>query len=235
MKALLILLAAGLACGQTLTTITDQVVGPDGQPVNGQASVLLNGACQSANDYVGPKSITVFVANGVFTVSLVPNSGGCSNTAYGVQWALAGGAHWIETWKVPVSSTPLTINEVLVNASGAPNWARGSYSINITTPLTSDTGLLQYVDAYAYNVASVSCSTDTGSVTINLDVRSSATPNTAGTNVLSAPLVCGATATATGTLSSGVSVPGGSPINLQVLAVSGSPDVVRIFVQKSAQ
>jgi hypothetical protein len=235
MKAILLLLAASLAVGQTLTTVTETVVGPDGQPVSGQASIHLTGACQSGSDYVGQKTVTAMFTSGAFSVSLVPNSGGCVNTSYAVQWNIAGGTNWTETWVVPVSSSPVSVNSVLVNPSVVPTWARGAVAINITTPLTSDTGLFQYADPYPYNVSSVSCSTDVGSVSINIDVRSTTAPNMPGVNILSGPLVCGSATTASAVLSAPAAVPAGAPINLQVLAVSGSPDVVRIFVQKSAQ
>ena len=235
MKAILLLLAAGLAVGQTLTTVTETVVGPDGQPASGQAAIHLTGACQSASDYVGPKTVTALFTAGAFSVGLVPNAGGCTNTSYAVRWQVAGGQIWTENWVVPPSATPVSVDTVRLPVLTGPNWTRGSFSLNITMPLTSDDGLFQYVDAFPYNIASVSCSTDVGSVTINFDVRSAAAPNTAGTNVLATPLVCGATGTANSALSPVVSVAGGAPVNLQVLAVSGSPDVVRIFVQKSAQ
>ena len=114
-----------------------------------------------------------------------------------------------------------------------PIWSRGTFSIIVTQPLTSDTGLVQYVDSYLYGIAAVACSTDQGTVTINLDIRSPNTPNTAGTNVLPSSLECSPAGTASFAPETPVLVPANAPVDLEVLAVSGMPNVVRVFVSKS--
>lgn len=232
-----VLALSGSLLAATLTTVTQNVVNPDGTPASGQATIKINGSCQSASDYVGLKTITEKFTAGAFSVQLVSNDGGCIGTSYSVAWALTGGPTWQETWVVPYSATPLSVNSVKISSASisSPRWARGTFSISVTQPLITDNGLFQYTDQYPYGIASVACSTDTGSVTINLDIRSPDTPNTAGAAALSTPLVCSAAGTVSTSMSPAVPVPGNAPVALDVLEVEGTPNVVRIFVQKSAQ
>lgn len=238
MKAFFLALAcSGALLAQTLTTVSQTIVNPDGTPASGQATIRINGSCASQTDYVGEETIIQKFTAGAFSVNLVSNDGGCLGTDYLVSWQLNGGPTWQETWVVPFSPTPLTVDTVKIpsNHLGGPVWTRGAFAINITQPLITDDGLFQYLDPYPYGIASVLCSTDSGSVTINLDIRAAGTPNAPGAVVLPTALVCVSTGTASEALSPAVSVPGGSPLAVDVLAVTGTPNVVRIFVSKVAQ
>jgi hypothetical protein len=74
------------------------------------------------------------------------------------------------------------------------------------------------------------CSTDVGTVTIQLDERVEATPNTAGVNSLTSSLVCDSnTEVTTSFADSGIAAD--VPHNLQITAVATSPTVVRIHVK----
>jgi hypothetical protein len=237
--ALALLTIGSLAAGTT--TVTETVIAPDGSLASGQAIITISYPCQSGTDHVGGKPIVANFSNGAFTISLVPNDT-CTPgpTTYSVSWVLSGGTQWTETWAVPTSSTPVTVDDVIVPIpAGPPAWTRGTFSIAVTQPLASDTGLIQYADAYPYAISVVSCSTDQGTVTINLDVRTQAAPNTAGTNVLATPLVCNASGTANAVLMTPASVTAGAPVALDVLATAGGPlippNVLRVFVFKSAQ
>lgn len=103
-------------------------------------------------------------------------------------------------------------------------------SIVIFSPTTSDTNLAQFYWPAGVTLQRIACSTDTGTVDINLDERSESAPNTAGTNALASALSC---TTTTGTASSfSDSVEAGDvPVNLQIAATSGTPGVVRIHVK----
>ncbi|MBI4464209.1 MAG: hypothetical protein HY647_05845, partial [Acidobacteria bacterium] len=51
-------------------------------------------------------------------------------------------------------------------------------SVNIFSPVTSDTNLIQFYWPAAVTLQRIACSTDTGTVSINFDERAEATPNT---------------------------------------------------------
>jgi len=112
-----------------------------------------------------------------------------------------------------------------------------SRDLNIDAPSTVDTNKYQLTFPAAVTINRVHCSTDTGTVSINLDVRAIATPNVAGTDVLSAVLVCDnntQSACASGcdvnTITAG-SAGAHLPVNLQVSATASAPNVVRIHVE----
>lgn len=234
LSALLLIVSAG---AQTLTTVTQSVVNPDGTLASGSAKIELSGACQSGSVFVGEKIITSEFTAGAFSVQLASNTGACAGTSYAVAWQLTGGPSWTESWIVPSSGSPVSIASVRTSSTslGGPSWTRGSYAINVTQPLLSDSGLFQYFDAYPYNISSVSCSTDTGTATLNLDIRTVAAPNTAGSSVLASSLVCAATATASSTPSTPVLIGTGYLVALDLSALTGAPNVIRVFVQKSPQ
>lgn len=96
-----------------LTTVTQTVKGPDGLPANGTAYIRITNVCVSGADYIGDKTLAVRFSNGAFAVALVPNDG-CvpSGTSYTVSWQLGGGKGWNETWVVPTSASPVTIDAV---------------------------------------------------------------------------------------------------------------------------
>jgi hypothetical protein len=102
-------------------------------------------------------------------------------------------------------------------------------SANILDPTTSDTNKVQFAFANAVTIQRVWCSTDTGTVTIQFDERAEATPNTAGTNVLTSSLACDNDTQAT-TGFSNATIAQYVPMNLQITATSGTPTIVRIHV-----
>lgn len=169
MKRLSLLLLPTIALAAT-TTITQTVVGPDGQPASGTAYIRISAACKSTQDgkYVGDKTVAVRFVNGAFSTALVPNSvcpvSGVTgaawsalvtyqptervtygsviytaiapstnvvpgtdstkwaqvSTSYTVSWTLTGGTQWSETWIVPVSATPVTVDSVKVAQANLP-------------------------------------------------------------------------------------------------------------------
>lgn len=107
------------------------------------------------------------------------------------------------------------------------------HSIDIFTPTTADTNLVQHKFPNAVTILRVSCSTDVGTATIQFDERAEATPNTAGTNVLTAALVCDTTSEAT-TSFSNAGIAADAPLNLQITATASTPGVVRLHIEFQA-
>lgn len=111
-------------------------------------------------------------------------------------------------------------------------------SITILDPTTGETNQAQWYWPAAVTLNRIACSVDAGtSATINFDERAEATPNTAGTNTLSAGLVCDTnsqTSCAAGcdvnTISDTV-IAADVPHNLQITAVSGVVGAVRIHLR----
>lgn len=105
----------------SLSTVTQSVKAPDGTLANGAVYIRITAACNSGSDYIGDKTLTVKFTSGAFAVRLVPNDT-CTpaGTSYSVSWQLTGGKTWSETWVVPTSATPLTVDEVRVEVPPVP-------------------------------------------------------------------------------------------------------------------
>lgn len=97
------------AFSQVKTTVTDNLLGPDGSPANGTMTISAAGAFQSADGHNVAQGwrIQMPVSNGSFTVSLIPNQGATpsgANDSYVVVYNLTsslGTSYWSETWFVP--------------------------------------------------------------------------------------------------------------------------------------
>jgi len=103
-------------------------------------------------------------------------------------------------------------------------------SITIFDPTTADTNKVQDKLAVAVTITRVSCSTDTGTATIQLDERAEGTPNSAGTDVMTSALVCDNNSEAT-TSFTNAGIAADAPLNLQITATASTPTVVRIHVE----
>ena len=102
------------------------------------------------------------------------------------------------------------------------------YSFNIPKPDINDSGVFQAEnDAFHYQIIGVSCNTDQGGVSINLEVRGN--PNSAGTSVLPVSLSCSGTLNSAGSITP-VTVPIGYSVAVIMVAVSGTPNILRINV-----
>ena len=127
--------------------------------------------------------------------------------------------------------TSMQMQSLLGNAP----WAEPiSKSLTLLSPTTGDTNKVQLAWPRAVTLTRVACSTDVGTVTIQFDERAEATPNTAGTNSLTASLVCD-TNTESTTSFSDASIAARVPHNLQITAVASSPTVVRVHVEAVGQ
>ena len=115
-------------------------------------------------------------------------------------------------------------------------YTRG-FTWNLEYPATALTGLFQRSAHGNITITKVSCSTNTGTVTINIDERAKATPNTTGSNVLSAGLVCDTntqTSCASGcdvnTITNGA-IDSTDPMALLITAVASSPTMLRVDIE----
>jgi hypothetical protein len=253
--AALLLCVAALA--QKTTVAEAQLTDGAGHPAAGYFQVRPAAAFTAVD---GTRVETVWlrvpVVNGAFAVSLEPNIAG---TSYQVQWQLNGGVARTEYFVVPASADTLGVADVVVKVPPSPvftiqwsqmaqngavatnvpmwdgqHWVPGSvlngFSFALFAPSTQDSGSLQHETSTPYQLVSVSCSTDHDAATINLDVRTEGSPNTAGAAVLASPLVCTSAGTATGAPASPLAIAANTPVALQVLGTAGLPGVVRVHV-----
>jgi hypothetical protein len=108
----------------------------------------------------------------------------------------------------------------------------GNIDVTIDAPTTADTNKVQWYLPSASTITRVVCSVGAAtSVTIQLDERAEATPNTAGTNVMTASLVCDTTNGGITTSFTNATIAARVPLNLQVTAVSGTPGSMRVHIE----
>jgi len=106
-----------------------------------------------------------------------------------------------------------------------------SRDITIDAPTTADTNKVQLYFGQAVTITRVACSVGAAtSVTIQLDERAEATPNTAGTDVMTSALAC-TTTSGTTTSFTNATIALRVPLNLQITAVSGTPGSVRVHIE----
>lgn len=105
-----------------------------------------------------------------------------------------------------------------------------SRSLILRNPTDGDDAIAQTQFVTGVTITRVSCSTDVGAVTIELDERNESTPNAEGSSVLTSTLTCDADSEATTALND-ASISAGSLVNLDIETVSGTPGVVRVFVE----
>jgi hypothetical protein len=105
-----------------------------------------------------------------------------------------------------------------------------AFSINLLNPTSGDSGLVQWKPASIVSLSRISCDVDTGSATINFELRTEISPNVAGTQVLTVPLTCGVT-TASSSSFSNFTVPARTPVALTISSTAGSPTVVRVHAE----
>ena len=115
----------------------------------------------------------------------------------------------------------------------------GTKSIWIDTPVVADSGRIQFMFPVAVTITRVACSTKlaTSTVDLNMEERAAATPDTAGTDVLSAELVCDTnqqTSCASGcdvnTITNG-GIAARVPVAITPSAIANAPTDLRIFIE----
>jgi len=104
-----------------------------------------------------------------------------------------------------------------------------SFSIILSAATTTDSGKAQHIPNTAITITEVECSTDTGTVTIQLDERTATTPNTGGTDVMTSALVCDDNQQTTSSFTN-AGIAAGAVINLDIDAISAGTPATRIHV-----
>ncbi len=103
-------------------------------------------------------------------------------------------------------------------------------SISLLDPTTAEDDLVQWMHGAAVTYTAVDCSTDQGTVTIDMDHRVITTPNTVGTDILTGTIICDTDNQADGGFAD-ATIPANVPVNLSITAISGAPVVVRIHIR----
>jgi hypothetical protein len=119
--------------------------------------------------------------------------------------------------------------------TAANTWKQASgldtKSITLIDPVAGDSGRVQLVFPAAVTIARVGCSVrGATSVSINLEERSAAAPDTAGTAVMSSALVCDVDEASTATFSN-AGIAARAPLALTISMISGTPDTLRVFIE----
>ena len=102
-------------------------------------------------------------------------------------------------------------------------------TFSVKNSTTTDNPAAQHKFATAITITRISCSTATGTVSIQLDERAEATPNTAGTDVMNLVLVCDTNTEATTTFAN-AAIAADVPLSLDIDAVSVEDADVRIHI-----
>jgi hypothetical protein len=108
----------------------------------------------------------------------------------------------------------------------------GSASFDVENPSATDSGIFQHKWHSKIHFTRITCSVDSGTVSINFDIRTESNPNGSGTPVLPNALACTPTTALTTTFSS-ASVIGESPVALIITGTTGAPAVVRVHAEYS--
>lgn len=106
-----------------------------------------------------------------------------------------------------------------------------SFNGGIYQATSTDDAILQWETAVAITITEVTCSTDAGTVTIQLDERVATTPNTAGTDIMSSTLVCDTNEQATSAFAN-AGIAAGALISLDVDATAaGQDETLRVHIK----
>jgi hypothetical protein len=105
-----------------------------------------------------------------------------------------------------------------------------SFTMELEAPSPSDSGKFMWSGSPVnIRITDITCTTDTGIVAINFEVRSASAWNNPGTSIISGPMQCSSTPVSqTNFAVSNVSAT--SPLALMVPATSGLPSVIRVRV-----
>jgi len=96
--------------------------------------------------------------------------------------------------------------------------------------LGTSTAKVQIEAPGAFTITQVACSTDTGTVTIQLDERTNTTPNTSGADVMTSQLVCDSDRQSTSSFDN-AAIASGALISLDVDATASTPTTFRLHIK----
>lgn len=100
----------------------------------------------------------------------------------------------------------------------------------LESPVTTDDNILQYRAPVQLTITEVSCWTDSGTVTIQLEERASTTPNTTGTNVMTSALVCD-TNVETTTNFSNAGISNNNFVSMIINSLTGTPGLLKLSIK----
>jgi hypothetical protein len=136
-----------LEAAPVLTAIQDTLYKADGTLLNGVVIITWPSFVASDGSKIAAQTLTVPVPSGYFQVALVPTVGASTTVAYSVRINSAGKNESTELWSVPPSSTPLTIQQVMIVQTGGVvigsiSSGGGTVTVSDTTiPITDVVGL----------------------------------------------------------------------------------------------
>jgi hypothetical protein len=153
---------------QTKTTVSDILHGPDGSLPSGQIVISSKSTFTASDGTVVFAGVvaTATVANGSFSVPLVPNAGSTpAGTSYSAIYKLAGVPYKEETWVVPASASPVDLSTVRSATLSGPSQvlAPSQLPAVISTSSILDKGG-QVFNVKAYGAKGDGATDDTSSV-----------------------------------------------------------------------
>jgi hypothetical protein len=152
-----ILFATCALAQNSLTTIQDTVTTANGTPFNGTLIVTWNGFTAPSGGTIAPHSTSVAIYNGVLSILLVPTTTASAGAYYLATYNSNDGlTTWNETWEVPPSITPLTLNQVRVpQAGGSSGNSGGSGSITLPIAITDVTNLSSTLSSLSSSISTL--------------------------------------------------------------------------------
>jgi len=204
-----------------------------------------SGSAVAGNVALKQGTLPALVAN---SFSLFSPTGITTGYGWSVPTGENGSAGLLHVGAASSHVSPFTISGIvsaditdgtITSADVAGPLKTGIKSIWIDTPVVADAGRVQVMFPTAITITRVACSTKlaTSTVDLNMEVRAAATPDTAGTDVLSAELVCDTnqqTSCASGcdvnTITAGA-VAARVPLAITPSAIANAPTDLRIFIE----
>ena len=153
---------------QTKTTVSDTIHGPDGSLPSGQIVISSKSTFTASDGTVVFAGVvaTATVANGSFSVSLVPNAGSTpTGTSYSAIYKLAGVPYKEETWVVPSSASPVGLSTVRSATLSGPSQVLSASQLPAVISASSvlDKGG-QFFNVKAYGAKGDATTNDTAAV-----------------------------------------------------------------------
>jgi len=139
-------LFVGCAFPQTgLTQILDIVYNADDTPFTGTLIITWNGFTAPSGSTIAPHSTSTQILNGALSVFLVPSTTASAGAYYLATYNSSDGTvTWSETWQIPPSTTPLTLNDVRqasAGGGGSPGGGGGTQYATLPIAIDEITGL----------------------------------------------------------------------------------------------
>lgn len=130
-------------------------------------------------------------------------------------------------------SLTISTNDILADAELYTK----RFNVGLENPAAADDNIIQIESAGAFTITEIACSTDAGTATINFNENVNTTPDTAGTAILSADIVCDtgrqsscASGCDVNTISNGT-IAAGNLISMVTTSVASSPTKLRIHIK----